>query len=503
MEEELNIRLRYSSFVNYAGMIYRLIIAVGFVILIARKLSVAEFGLWGIILSSSIMLASISNLWNFWLQRYLGRGVKEAFGSAVLITLGYIIFGSGIYVLLAYSEYRALGWGISYLYLGLMLFIFSVIDALISSALSVIKPEGIGYKRFIYETLRLALAYYLMINLKMGLYGVIIGVSLALMFGSSYGAYLIAKTRAITLNFSKKLIQQWFKSIYIPSMDILNSFLYSGLRVFVAWITGSDVPVAYLNVGLSSQSPMLSAAYAVSPALYARALRKPRGKDLTEVLRIYLLVTGYLATTFIVLSKPIVTLYNPKYLSAYTVLIIISLYALILGVANIYKTALMGYERVDIEKGLAFKALLHSYLFKAPLVSLISISLAYIAGSGAVVLANSANCYILVAELASAGLLAGSLLMLPYFLMETGKVLPYSFPFKELTISLFGGLLTAFFYWITRINNIIVRSFWKDGTILGVGILLGVIIYLLPWISASKWLRELIRKGLKELKLKI
>ena len=45
MNRKTRIRLRFSSIVNYSAMIYRMLVAIGFIV-VARRLSVDEFGLW-------------------------------------------------------------------------------------------------------------------------------------------------------------------------------------------------------------------------------------------------------------------------------------------------------------------------------------------------------------------------------------------------------------------------------------------------------------------------
>ena len=45
----LNVRLRFSSFVNYVSLLFRVLVSLGFVVIVAGRLSVNEFGLWGVI----------------------------------------------------------------------------------------------------------------------------------------------------------------------------------------------------------------------------------------------------------------------------------------------------------------------------------------------------------------------------------------------------------------------------------------------------------------------
>jgi len=492
------IRLRYSSFINYVGLMYRALIAIGFIIVVARKLSPPEFGLWGIILSSTLMLASITYVWLFWVQRYLGRGFSEAFGSGLVLTALYALIGLTIYFGLAYFEYITLGWGLNYLLAGSTIFVLNVFDSLIGSSLSVTKPEGLGYKRMIYETARFLIAYCLVVYAGMRLYGAILGVSGAILLGIIYGTYILARTGEVSLKPSKAMIRGWLRNSFIPGISVVQGFMNSGLRVFLSWITGSDLAVAYLNVGLSSQTPLLSASYAASPALYARTLRRVRGEDLSEVFRIYLFFTGFLATTFLVLAVPIATLYNPAYLGAYRVLILVTIYALVLGLLNLYMTALLGYEKVDLEKNARIKEIINSYLMKVPIARLAAILAAY-----AITLLSTYPIFksspLVSSELAASGLLVGAILIAPYIVKSSIKEIPHEFPLRELLVAVLGSAMLALTYYFLGLNRLVIRSIWSEGVALGLGVIVGGIIYVALWVMASEWFRGLLTAGFKRL----
>jgi len=62
-EEITSIRVRYSTIVNYLSQIYRLIIAVGFTIVVTRRLTREEYGLFTTINSINLITLSIAFLW--------------------------------------------------------------------------------------------------------------------------------------------------------------------------------------------------------------------------------------------------------------------------------------------------------------------------------------------------------------------------------------------------------------------------------------------------------
>lgn len=58
-----------------------------------------------------------------------------------------------------------LGWGLQYMLLGLPLFWLNVISNFINGISAVVKPEIIGFRGFIYETLRLFFAFIFVVVL--------------------------------------------------------------------------------------------------------------------------------------------------------------------------------------------------------------------------------------------------------------------------------------------------------------------------------------------------
>lgn len=107
MNRKTRIRLRFSSIVNYSAMIYRMLVAIGFIV-VARRLSVDEFSLWGIVWSTSLMLASLTGFWGFWAQRFIVRGIRGAFGTSLLLCLVYWIVGGAVYVGISFLRIRCL-----------------------------------------------------------------------------------------------------------------------------------------------------------------------------------------------------------------------------------------------------------------------------------------------------------------------------------------------------------------------------------------------------------
>ena len=489
------IRLRYSTIVNYGSMLYRLLVAVGFVVIIARKLSVKEFGLWGIIFSLTSMFISFTSFWNTWMQRFFARGYKASSGTALVLTLIYSCLASLIYVGIAYFESLILGWGFQYLLLGIPLLFLRIFESYVASLSIIVKPELIGYKGFIYDSLRLILAYVLLVALNMRLLGALLSVQIALLISIAYTLFVLLKTKSIVLVFSKDLIKQWLKGFYVPALAAFQGFLKGGLRAIVSWVSGSEVTVAFLNVGFASEAPMLRASQSVTPALYARTLRRPRIHDLEEALRLFMLFSGFMFVSFSVLSKTIASLYNPVYVSAHVIIPIVTLYAIVTGFVNIYATFISGSTRVDAEGIRSVKEVLFSPLFKLPLIGLLSIVFSYAMLIPLVLLVK--GDHLLEALMVSLALIVGSVIVFPYLRYELKRLGSSIFPWREFVRISVASLASGVYYVLSGAWGITVASFWRDAPVLGFHIIVAALIYFGVLYILSPWLRGLIRSGLK------
>lgn len=491
------VRLRYSTIVNYASLVYRVAVALGFAVIVARRLSVAEFGLWGIILSLAAMLVAPTRLWVFWSQRFHARGWREAAGTGLGVTLIYLAPAALLYLLASVVEDRVIGWGFQYLVLALPIALLQPLYAYLSSVVAVTKPELGAYASIINDTLKLAVAYVLVAIFKMGLSGAIAALSLSILTAALYLTASLVKLGALTPSFSLSLAKKWFRAAYIPSLLLLINLLRSSLRAAVSLATGSEVPVAYLNVGFSAEAPLLQASRASVPALYARSLRKKRSEDLEETLRLYLLFAGFLLATFASLSIPIASLYNPQYIVAHVVIPLVAVYALLSGFSNIYSMALSGAEEADASGKLSRETLLSSMLFKVPLARLATLSSSYLIFIALLMLFPGGpleEALIVVASLA-----AGSAALIAYLWFRARTFFPHNFPLREALAFTASALLAAAYYVASGAANLEVVSFWRQAPLLLAHLLAGLAVYAAAAYTFSPWTRKLVRDAISYL----
>jgi len=498
LRREVRIRLRFSSIVNYLAIIYRMVIAIGFTIIVARKLGINEFGLWGVLLSLTSMLTTPTTFWSFWIQRYLSRKVKKSFGTGLLLTLIYnciitpIFIGMG--VLLGSIIIKSC---LVYVLLSIPYFWLNTLNAYLTRIFMVTKPEAIGFRGFIYETIRLILTFILVAYLKLHLIGAILALELALLVSNTYSLILLKLVGVLETAFSRNLVSEWLKGFTVPLLSIIYNFLVSSVRAFTSIISGSGVSVAYLNVGLSTQTPIISASTAATPALYAKILKGGGSSDIEEVIRISIFVSAMLLALFITLSKTIASIFNPRYVDAWIIIIVLAIYAFLEGLRAIFMTVIMGSVKVDVDGIRSFKELINSGLFYAPLVRVLGLVLSYVVG-GLLVIVFWGD-YLMQAFGIALGLLVGVLVTMPWFIVNALRSVRFRVPLREVCVAVISGSVVAAYLVFMRVNELVVRSFWVDAPVLAIHLLASLAIYLSVWYALSPWFRGLTRESLRYL----
>jgi len=483
------IRLRYSTVMNYLSMVYRMFVAVGFAVIVARRLSVGEYGLWGVVLSASLMIATPVYLWSMWAQRFLARGNADAGLTGLYLTFLYWVPSGLAYLAVAFVEQLLVGWGFNYMLLGLPFMFLQTLDAYLGSLTEVSKPEVRGYRGFIYETFRIVLAYIMVVVMGWRLGGVIIAVEVSLLIAVLYVWLSLHRLGAFRGRFSLGLVREWLSAWFLPSVRFSVFLLRSGVRAVVSWVTGSEEPVAYLNVGFSAEAPLVQASWAGTSALYARALRESRGWDLEETIRLSLLFTGYMFPVFTVLSKTVASIYNPIYTSAWLVLVLVSFYAVLNGLSSIYTAVLLGVDRVDLNGIPGRRRLLSSYLFKVPMVQVLGLTGSYASFVIALLLFRLDSLH--AAETVVASLLVWTIPVLGYLARKAGEEVDYKFPFRELLEVSIASAASAVYYLVVGANGIIVLRFWAQIPEVLIHLAVGLAVYLAVLYVLSPWARRL------------
>lgn len=488
------VRLRYSTIVNYLSMIYRLATSVGFTVVIARKLAPHDFGVWGIILSTTLMLANLWGLIDFWMRRGIARGDPDAFPAGTSAAAVYVAAAASAHIGLGWAQSLIFGWPFEAFLASVPMTVAAVVDRYLSSAVSMVKPEGVGYKNLVLDTVRLVAALAAMYIIGRVVYTPIMAYTLGFTFSSAISLTILLRLGMRPRLGSLAKVKEWLRAFYIPLANVVRLSILSGVRAVVSWVTGSELSVAYLNIGLSPQTAIVRASIQSTPALYARLLRGRGGEDVEEVLRLFVLMTGFMAASFIVLSRTVASLYNPLYIDAWPVITVITLFGVTEGLANILTVSAWGSVRSE---RLTWEELRHTPLFRATYARVGALILSLVAGS--VLAWTVVPNYLLATEYFAASLLAGSVVYALWVGVHVRSTLGFIAPWREVVAGITASVSAGIYYAVVKLNELVVTNFWSTVPILLLHGVVALVIYGGVWAALSPWFRWLMRRSLNYL----
>lgn len=497
-DDSMLVRVRYSTIINYIGQLYRLLAAVGFALIVTRRLSVAEYGLFTTIIGLTGIITSVYGIWNFWVPRFYARKRYDLVSTAFLLDITYAPIGYTIIVLLGLYYASVLNQDLLYFLVGGLIIFISLINGYNRSIVIGSRPFIEGKIIVLRETLRIIFVYTFIILLYLRVLGAILGIVLTLAFTAIlYILYMRYYGLEIPRPlFRKEKIAILVKNSYISLIFSLYTFLSQIERPFLTLITASTVVAAYLGVSYIPRSIILQSGRAFTSGLAARLLRKPVREDIEDVLRICFIINIGLLFITISLNRTILSLFRKEYIDAWPLFILFTIESLIMIVSNIFSAIATALERKDLyESG---RALLDTPLFKLYMARFIrgTISIATASIVAAIMLYLGVSNPILICLPYPLFWLISSIPYMIYAYKEARKKIYFAIPWRELFSSTISGLTTAIALHIIGGTDFIVASFWSDIFVLLKIIIIAFTIYSIIVLALSPWLRAFIKKSI-------
>lgn len=499
------VRLRYSVIVNYVASLYRVLVGTSFLILLARKLSLQEFGLWGLIFIVSNILAWPVRLWVYWAQRHIVYELKDneavykdTFPTALALTSIYAIISAMVFLLLGHIYEILLGYGFNYFLVAVPIMVALEYITLLEDLSVTLQPEHVGFSNFLLDTVRIILTYVSIVHLHMGLYGVLLSVFIARITKIVYLTVMVllpVNVKLNPLNVNWKLAKLWFKAYRIPLLMILSQNLDNADRSIAPVIAGSVEPVAYLNIAYIVRSPFASGLYVFMGGLYAKLLRSPRGEYVEEVLRLLLLPAILLLSLITSLSRPLVSLLNPEYIEANILLLPASIAFTLYNIELVLLGAIMGSEQFDkkitsIDSTRSFtNTITYRVLSLRFTRSLLVIASAGIAASMLEGALDQATVFVATRFI---GFLVPVILLYYY----SRKLLEFKFPLKELAVFTIAGALSCLLVMMLGGGEAVYPRFIDQLLVLVEYSIIATITYISICLFISGWFRSLVKRAL-------
>ena len=360
VEEE--IRLRYSGFTLFASKLFSVATGLLFTIMVTRSTSEGEFGVWGNlsdVLNYFVLLATILPFWTtrFTARKYAGSA-KTGFIANLLMS---ILFAS-LYLILLPTIMLALNIVGDYttLYTIASIQVLELYSLYALEAILIAKqPQMVGYGSLIFETSKVAFGFVFILQLKLGLVGVICSI---------IGSYTLqlAFYFKLTANELKGRIQwiylkEWLKASPISVYNIVGNAISTFVLIFL-FVYGGELARGYYAGALAIANIVNYSAYLAS-ALYPRLLYRSSSKDVFTSLKMVMMFAVPMTAGAIVLSESYLTILKSAYAEARPVLFLLTINILFVSLSQVFNSIVQGTERVDAEAKISFRKLVKSRLF--------------------------------------------------------------------------------------------------------------------------------------------
>ncbi|WFO74801.1 hypothetical protein J4526_06930 [Desulfurococcaceae archaeon MEX13E-LK6-19] len=497
--DELGVRVRYSTIVNYIGQLYWLVMSILFTIIVTRKLSVEEYGLFTTIMAVFNIIVLMYNLWIFWVPRAYARGLYENVSSAFALSLLYTPIGVAIMIIIGLEYNALLGFGLSAFTLASLLIVSEALNRYLRGVALGSKPFINGKVLIVRGTMRVAMAYVFVVILLYKLVGAVAAIIIA-GFIASASYYILLRYYGVHVPkpmVSRREFKRIFKNSYIPLLVVLSGLMGYLERPLLTVITVSTVAAAYLGVSYIPRNIVFKSAQALASGLSAKLLRKPNRVDIEDVLRITFILVFGMNIFLLTLSVPVLSLFREEYVNAQPLFVLFVVESIIVALANIMASIAMAVERKDVYfEGLALAS---TPLFRIPFIRLIRNTLSLVTAVIVMYLLiiSGVKDVITITLPYPIAWLASSIPFLYYTYREARRKIEFSIPWRELFSTLIAGVVASLYLFMTGVTSFVIKSFWADSPLLIKDVLIGIAIYAVVLYLLSPWTRAFVKKSLK------
>ncbi|MEM1540392.1 MAG: hypothetical protein QXJ07_03305 [Candidatus Bathyarchaeia archaeon] len=356
-----SIRLQYSGFIIFTARIISVITGLAFQYMIARYTTTEEYGiLFNVndVLGYFLILAGIIP---FWTMRFVARSEKGAVKTGIVANLAislaaisvYLVFIPTVVSTMGVQRYTSLYLIAAFQVIGY--YVLTVAEACLRAK----KPQTLGYGAIIAEIIKVLLGYILIVKLEKPLEGAIISLTMCMAAQTIYYLKLLAED--LKQNVKWAYVKEWMKGSIFNLYNVLGNQIAS--FVFILLFTyGGEVARGYYGAA-SLISSIITYSTVLAFALYPKLLAEGKIEDVTTSLKTVLMFAIPMAAGAIAAPDLYLSILGSKYASAWYVLVVLAVDALVIALSTIFGFVLYGFEKVDEGTKISFKELLKSRMF--------------------------------------------------------------------------------------------------------------------------------------------
>lgn len=357
-----NIRVTYSGLIALLVSVIGVITGVIFVIMVTRRLSPEELGLWTLINSLVTYVFVVDPIVSYWSTRQTARGEdvgKTVLSIATLFSIGGILVYLTISIFI--SESLSIDFPLLLLSVALVPLLFFH-GALSGIALGT-KPHSEQYAIVAFESAKIPLGFLFVVFFQMGIYGAILAIILSNIVRI---IVLLIQLRLYILGQIKlQLIKFWFKMSWLPMYGMIPSFAITLDVIIFSAISNSLTGLAFWTAGITIAA-LVTQSGTLSQALYPKLIAT-QNKEFAEIsLQRTLFIAIPFLTLSIIFAKPLLHIINPIYVNGYVIVYFLAAGAFIKIFINFSYNVIRAYEQVDANQQTSFRLYVKSKLFVIP-----------------------------------------------------------------------------------------------------------------------------------------
>ena len=357
-----NIRVTHSGLIAFLVGIIGVITGIIFTIIITRRITPEELGLWTLIGSLISYVVIIEPIISYWTTRQIARGEKVARTS--ISTSGLFSIGgfAGFY-LIAIMVSDSLSVDPFPIILASTLIPITFINNTLSGIALSHYPQSVSYSIVSFESSKLPIGFGLVYILELGLIGAIIATILSSIIKTII--LIIFTRKELTGEIKKHVIKFWLRLSWIPLYSNGTGLIFTLDVLVYSLLTNSLIGLAYWGVA-NGVSNIVGHSGLISQAIYPKLLATGK-KDFAEKnLERMMYFAIPISFGLILFAKPALYILNPVYSDG-----VIIVYFLILRVfsnilLNNFFNILVAYENIDLNKNASLKQFIKSKLFFIP-----------------------------------------------------------------------------------------------------------------------------------------
>lgn len=375
-----NIRVTYSGFIAFLTGIVGVVTGIIFIIIVVRRLSPEDLGLWTLIGSLVSYVVIVEPIISYWTTRQIARG--EQTGKTALVSSGFLSSGAvGAYFIISILLSSTLKTNFSIIALASFLIPLTFLYNTTNSIALGHKPHTSSYASLCFELAKLPLGFLLVYVGHMGIAGAIIatiGASLVKLI-----VLLIMVKPLILGNIKRQMIKFWFRLSWIPLYGDIGGLIFTLDVLVFLLITNSLVGLAYWGIAMAMSNLVMNSGY-ISQGLFPKIISTGKKEHAEKNLRNMLFLAMPILASSIVFAKPALHIMNPLYENGVVIVYFLSFRSLVNILRSFFWSILSAYETVDLNKDASPKHYIKSKLFLIP--TLINIQSICYVGSLAIVL---------------------------------------------------------------------------------------------------------------------